>query len=109
MFPISHYFPKADINGKTEGVSSIDFTQEGGSITEFEWSFKRGRDLVFERSKANDLIKLYEPESSFLRLPGEIRNKIYNYLYEDKEIKLFQYFQCAFDDMLGHLKLYVVD
>lgn len=58
---------------------------------EFKWSSKRGRDLVFERSKANDLIKLGEPESSFLCLPGDRRNKIYNYLYEDKEIELVQY------------------
>jgi hypothetical protein len=91
MFPIGQCFPKADTNGSAESVSSMNFTQEGGSIVGFEWSSKRGRDLVFERSKDKSLIKLAEPESPFVRLPGELRNKIYNYLYEDEEIQLVHY------------------
>ena len=91
MFPTGTCFPKADIDGKAAPVSSMDFTQKDGVIQGFKWSSKRGRNLVFERSEVSTLVKLAEPDSPLLRLPGELRNKIYSYLYEDKEIKLIHY------------------
>jgi hypothetical protein len=89
LFLIGDCYPKADVNGKSEeGITHIDFTQANGSITGFIWTFKRGKNILFERITNAPLLKLAEPESAFLRLPGELRNKVFNYIFEDQTIKL---------------------
>ncbi|KAF1840366.1 uncharacterized protein K460DRAFT_259046, partial [Cucurbitaria berberidis CBS 394.84] len=89
LFYIGDCWPKASVNMVSKKVTQMHFSQEGGRITGFTWDCDSGTGkLYFERSAAAELQGLAKPISPLLRLPGELRNKIYGYLFIDEVLEL---------------------
>jgi hypothetical protein len=94
LFPIAQCWPQPNVEGRADSMSFMYFkrssdeevTQGKAIISGFEW-----KDKHFESFTQGPLRNLANPVAPLLRLPMELRSKIYGYLFENKDVALVSY------------------
>ncbi|KAF2026031.1 hypothetical protein EK21DRAFT_27439, partial [Setomelanomma holmii] len=91
LFPLAVCWPmRVSSSGNYNELSvsrDVRFVQEDGKIIGFAWKMdaKIGK-LHFQRSMSEAVQQLCYQNVSLLRVPGEIRNKIYEYFFEERHL-----------------------